>query len=115
MYLTVDGETLSYSQWAKLLGLNRGIISRWMKVGEDYAILKIKEGIAKNGNFLPSIAAANEKNRDKYITIDGITRNYTDWSLLISTDRCIVSKWIYRHGLTYAVDRIRDFLDAGRE
>lgn len=114
MYLTVDGETLSYSQWAKLLGLHRGVISKWMKVGEDYAVLKVKEGMSGTGCFLPDIAATNGKHRDKYITIDGITRNYTDWSLLISKDRCIVSKWVYHKGLSYAVDRIKESLVAGR-
>lgn len=49
-YATINGETLSFSAWAKRIGMTHTGVLHWVKeYGEDYAIQRIKSHLAAMG------------------------------------------------------------------
>lgn len=105
-FFSVGNASLSLHQWGKIAHRAPSTIAKWITIGDNFARLKIEESIRMNGDNLSAIQALSENPRDKHITINGITKNYTDWSLSLGHKRCAVSNWIYAHGLPYAEKRI---------
>ena len=109
--IAVNGVSMSNRQWENKLGYSHGTISRWAKAGDEYAALKIKESLSQSGDYLPAISAASAKPRDKYLTITGITKNYTDWCKTIGVSRNCVCAWVKKHGEDYAISKIIERLN----
>lgn len=111
-FLTVNGETLGYSQWAEKLGINRVAIEHWIqRHGEDYAIRRI-DATLNPQNFSPKEISALGigKNVRKYATIGEETLSYSAWAKRIGMSHTNLLHILKTQGEKFAIARIKQEL-----
>lgn len=114
LFLTVNGETLSYSEWAKKLGVNRVAIAHWIeRHGEDYAIRRIDATLNPQKYSTEEIFAIGiGKNIRRYATINGETLSYSAWAKKIGMSHNNILHTLKKYGEEYTIAKIEKRLNS---
>lgn len=115
--LTVNGITKSYTEWERHIGMGKMSIEHWVeRHGEQYAIRRIDATInpEKYGEKEISELGIN-KNKRKYVTINGGTLSFSAWAKKIGKSHSAVRYWVEKHGEEYAIQRILSSLAGAGE
>lgn len=115
--LTVAGETLSYKQWEKKIGMGKMSIEHWVeRHGEQYAIQRIDATINPQKYSSEEVERLGiNKNKRRYLTINDRTMSFSAWSREIGFSHHTVSNWVNTHGEDYAIEKITFCLEKGRK
>lgn len=115
--LTVDGVTKSYIDWEESIGMGKMSIEHWVeRHGEEYAIRRIDATLHPENYTKEEIAGLGiHKNRRKYISINGETLSLSAWANKIGVSHQTVLRWEKNYGNDYVVQKIMEYLEAGRD
>lgn len=119
VFLKVGELEMNFVGWGNLLGLSPTTVGCWVrKNGKEWAQAHI-EAILNGDESLVTLKKHKRQksevghSNEKFLTVDGITHNYSEWQDILGKDRygTLISRWVKRHGEEYAITRIREFLN----
>lgn len=118
VFLKVGDREMNFTDWAKTLGLSKMTVSTWVrKHGKKWAEAHIEAILNGDEPLITRRKHTRQKKskmpREKFLTVDGVTHNYSEWQEILGKDRYkpIISRWVSRHGEDYAITRIKEFLN----
>lgn len=116
VFLKVGDREMNFTDWAKTLGVSPTTVSNWVRKHDKKWAEAHIEAIL-NGDE-PLITRKKHKRQSntfnaKYLTVDGITHNYSEWQEILGKDRygILISRWVSKHGEEYAITRIKESLN----
>ena len=99
--IEVDGQKHCIAEWERILGAKTGSLHAWAKRhSTDEIVKRIRESLIHGW-------VADFR---KYLTVNGVTKSYSDWSFFIEHTRHTVSGWVNKYGKQDAIKRIQSRL-----
>lgn len=117
VFLKVGDKEMNFTDWAKTLGISPTTVTNWVKKHDKkWAENHIEAILNGDEPLITRKKHTRQKSKisnEKFLTIDGVTHNYSEWQEILGKDRygILISRWVSRHGEEYAIARIKEFLN----